>query len=418
MAKIKNTAFEVKVTDWKRNDTQNITGLFGYMVSTDFVEDDCSSGFLCVKQAKLDNEGYKEPFIRSGSGFAPASGIKNANSWQMIAAENGNSGGMYGDHTGIYACNTYDVNKAVGAGITVNIPGETLGLFTPAGERTDFTEMIVGEMYNFASGNFSVEPDEQKIYAVISNGLFVATDAAPTDGSVYFRNIPTEERFTRGVSDYGAKYTMLCQRAVTESTTKYTITATITNGSSTGDSSIDEEGTASVTITPDAGYVLPESVTVDGATSEYNSTTGVISLSNPTGNVTIAATCDVQEQGLTPFLVGQSVTAFDFGDVQNDETSEAMQAFLEGLTYGEDNMVILLSATAGEATATLRARMLGESTYALYAYMGDTGAPLYENGYKGLTDGKFAFGATATVETVNDTTPPTWNGVLVGAVEA
>ena len=346
MAKIKNTAFEVKVTNSKRNDTQNITGLFGYMVSTDFVEDDCSSGFLCVKQAKLDNEGYKEPFMRSGSGFAPASGIKNANSWQMIAAENGTSGGMLGDHTGIYACNTYDVNKAVGAGLTVNIPGETLGLFTHAGERTDFTEMIVGEMYNFASGNFSVEPDEQKVYAVISNGFLEATDTVPTDGSVYFRNIPTEERFTRGVSDYGAKYTMICLRSELADTP-----------------------------TPPTGF--------------------------------------------TPFSVGQSVTAFDFGDVENDDTSEAMQAFLKGLTYGQDGEVILLSATAGGATATLRGKSFGEGNlYALYAYMGDTGAPLYENGYKGLTDGKFAFGATATVETVNDTTPPAWNGVLVGAVEA
>lgn len=204
-----------------------------------------------------------------------------------------------------------------------------------------------------------------------------------------------------------------------EPTTKYTITATITNGSSTGDSSIDEKGTASVTITPDSGYVLPESVTVDGATSEYNSTTGVISLSNPTKNVTIAATCGAQEQGLTPFTVGQSATAFDFGDVQNGDTNAEMQAFLDGLTYGQEEYVILLSATAGEATATLRARKVGESNYALYAYMGDTGAPLYEQGkYKGLTDGKFAFGATATIETVNDTTPPAWNGVLVGAVEA
>lgn len=204
-----------------------------------------------------------------------------------------------------------------------------------------------------------------------------------------------------------------------EPTTKYTITATITNGSSAGDSSIDEKGTASVTITPDSGYVLPESVTVDGATSEYNSTTGVISLSNPTKNVTIAATCSAQEQGLTPFSVGQSVTAFDFGDVQNDETNAEMQAFLDGLTYGQDEEVILLSATAGGVTATLRARALGGgSNCALYAYMGDTGMPLYEKGYKGLTDGKFAFGATATVETVNDTTPPAWNGVLVGAVEA
>lgn len=203
-----------------------------------------------------------------------------------------------------------------------------------------------------------------------------------------------------------------------EPTTKYTITATITNGTSTGDSSIDEKGTASVTITPNSGYVLPESVTVDGATSEYNSTTGVISLSNPTKNVTIAATCIAQGQGLTPFTVGQNATAFDFGDVENGDTNAEMQAFLDGLTYGQEEYVILLSATAGGVTATLRARELGPSNYGLYAYMGDTGAPLYEKGYKGLTDGKFAFGATATVETVNDTTPPTWNGVLVGAVEA
>ena len=120
---------------------------------------------------------------------------------------------------------------------------------------------------------------------------------------------------------------------------------------------------------------------------------------------------------LEQFQVGQSVTAFDFGDVQNGDTNEAMQAFLEGLTYGQEGEVILLSATVGEATATLRAKSFGEGNlYALYAYMGETGAPLYENGYTGLTDGKFAFGATATCESVNDTTPPTWNGILVGAV--
>lgn len=119
---------------------------------------------------------------------------------------------------------------------------------------------------------------------------------------------------------------------------------------------------------------------------------------------------------LEQFQVGQSVTAFDFGDVQNGDTNAGMEAFLEGLTYGQEGYVILLSATAGEATATLRARKVGENNYALYAYMGDVGAPLYENGYTGLTDGKFAFGATATVETVNDTTPPTWNGIFIGAV--
>lgn len=120
---------------------------------------------------------------------------------------------------------------------------------------------------------------------------------------------------------------------------------------------------------------------------------------------------------LVAFSVGQTISAFDFGDFENGDINEEMQAFLDGLTYGQDEEVILLSATAGGVTATLRARALGGgSNCALYAYMGDTGTPLYENGYKGLTDGKFVFGATATCESVNDTTPPTWNGVLIGAV--
>lgn len=78
--------------------------------------------------------------------------------------------------------------------------------------------------------------------------------------------------------------------------TVYTIAATVTNGTYSGDTSIAEESTASITISPSSGYVLPDSITVSGATYVYAKSTGLITLSNPTGDVTITATCPVQPE--------------------------------------------------------------------------------------------------------------------------
>lgn len=75
--------------------------------------------------------------------------------------------------------------------------------------------------------------------------------------------------------------------------TEYTITASVTNGTYSGDSTIWSSETAEVTITPNTGYVLPSTITLTGATYTYNSTTGKIELSNATGNVTITIVCEI-----------------------------------------------------------------------------------------------------------------------------
>ena len=74
--------------------------------------------------------------------------------------------------------------------------------------------------------------------------------------------------------------------------TEYTITKTIINGSASGDTNIWSEETAQVTITPDENYNLPSTITVINANNTYNNESGVVSLSNATGNVTISATCE------------------------------------------------------------------------------------------------------------------------------
>lgn len=218
MAYIKNTAFEVDVTNSKRNDTQNITGKFGSFTGTDgaFVPDVCSAGFLCVQNSLLPNEGYESAITRNtaGAGFIAATGLKNGNSWYMTAATNGKATGLTGDHTGIYASNTYDVARATLNDMAINIPGKTLGLAIPADERGDFTELIVGEQYNFGAGNFSTKPTDSLLFCTIANGLLVAQAAAPTDGSVYFQVMRLDGRFTEGAFDAGEKYTLRCLRSV------------------------------------------------------------------------------------------------------------------------------------------------------------------------------------------------------------
>ena len=186
MARIANTAFEVSVSNSTRNETQNVPGYFGAGVGAEFVGDICPSGFLVVRSELTQSEGY-------------AAGTLNGNTWRFIAAATGAVTGRPGDHTGIYAFNPYNIQQMTDQRGNVYMVGaNTLGLELPAGQRGDFTELIVGEQYAWGAGNFSTIPtDGTYIYATIVNGLLVAATAAPTDGSVYLR-IWRQKNFTIG----------------------------------------------------------------------------------------------------------------------------------------------------------------------------------------------------------------------------
>lgn len=119
-------------------------------------------------------------------------------------------------------------------------------------------------------------------------------------------------RYNSASGNYRFRYFGSAQQVIQlykKAASGYTITPTITNGTSSGDTSIASGGTASVTITPNSGFKLPNDVTVTGATKSYNSTTGVVSLSNPTGNVTITATCPaLQSYSVTKTITHGSAT--------------------------------------------------------------------------------------------------------------
>lgn len=207
MASIPNTAFEVTVSNITRNTTQNIAGMFGSGQDPSFVSAICPSGFLCTRQALLPNQGYE--------GMGPdSSNILNGNTWEMIAAANGNSGGMYGDHTGIYAFNSYDVRKVTGGSNMWMLGSNFLGLELPANEIGDFTEIIIGEQYTFGNGNFSTAPtDATYKYITIANGLLVASTTAPAAGTGVYFELLREKAFTVGARTSGITgYVVMAKR--------------------------------------------------------------------------------------------------------------------------------------------------------------------------------------------------------------
>ena len=58
-------------------------------------------------------------------------------------------------------------------------------------------------------------------------------------------------------------------------------------------------------------YTCPESITVTGCEYSYDSSTGVVTLSNATGNVTINATCPVDGYSVTANITNGSIESID-----------------------------------------------------------------------------------------------------------
>lgn len=196
MAFISKTAFEIKNSNTSRNNTQHVSGKFvsSYTSETVYTEADCSAGFLAVPVGLTLCEGYE------------AFGIKNGNDHFFAAAANGTSGGRYGDHTGIYAFDNYDVSKASNGVNMWNLGARTLGLGLPAGVRGDFCELIVGENYGFGSGNMTAVPGSGEIYATIANGLLTPTSTKPVAGSGVYFELQKTANFNEGTSFWGKEY--------------------------------------------------------------------------------------------------------------------------------------------------------------------------------------------------------------------
>ena len=128
---------------------------------------------------------------------------------------------------------------------------------------------------------------------------------------------------------------------------EYTVTYIITNGSHNGAPVIKEGGSRTFTITPQEGYGLPESIAVSGADYTYNSETGVVTISNPTGNVTVSAECTALSQSYTVTVTCVNAGAYEnpnmhvYGYDANDPTADIVL---------EPGDVVDVTVTSGQIT--------------------------------------------------------------------
>ena len=133
---------------------------------------------------------------------------------------------------------------------------------------------------------------------------------------------------------------------------EYSITGAITNGALDPqyDSTITYGATAYFGIVPNANYTYPaqSAITVTGATiTAYDSTTGVGTIANPTGNVTITATCPVSAvtYTLTNTLSNVTVTSVV-------STKYGTLAELPAFVYDDDTLTIQFTADSGYSLPT------------------------------------------------------------------
>lgn len=79
----------------------------------------------------------------------------------------------------------------------------------------------------------------------------------------------------------------------------FAITKTVSNCTASGATEIRSNGSATVTITANNGYNLPDTITVSGASYTWNKANGQIVLSNPTSDVQITVTAKAPVQPVT-----------------------------------------------------------------------------------------------------------------------
>ena len=123
----------------------------------------------------------------------------------------------------------------------------------------------------------------------------------------------------------------------------YSITENLTNVTKTGThpSVIAAGQTLVLNYAAATGYNLPDTVTVTGATSDWKQATGVLTITNPTGAVTITI-AGVQPKLATPTNLSVSGDTLTFDSVEN---AEQYEVFAGGTSIGTYEPVYTLEAT-------------------------------------------------------------------------
>lgn len=186
------TAFEARITNNALDSLANIAGK--YYVST--TPTDCDAGQLCTRDSLLDCEGF--------------SGVKNENTWKMVAATSSADANDV-----IYACNTYDTKLLSDGRNNWFVGHETLGLGVPAGRYGNFTRInFDGEsVYRFGAGNVTLNTSTDTFFTIDAGKLTSVTAEPSTAGNIYFKLRGTGN-FVEGMSQSFGYYDLVACKVV------------------------------------------------------------------------------------------------------------------------------------------------------------------------------------------------------------
>lgn len=168
------------------------------------------------------------------------------------------------------------VEVAQGASVQVTEYGENTGLYSGGG--------AILQYFGTGATRISVDlatafPDK---WAALDPGEHTIQIRAKNPGNYLDSDLSTAITFVKVVD--------------------YTITANLTNctGASTNPTTIASNTTGTVLkFTANTGYDLPANVTVSGATSSWNQSIGELTLTKPTGNVTVIVVAAAQTYNIT-----------------------------------------------------------------------------------------------------------------------
>lgn len=187
-----NTAFEARITNNALDSLANIAGK--YYVST--TATDCDAGQLCTRDSLLDCEGF--------------SGVKNENTWKMVAATSSADANDV-----IYACNTYDTKLLSDGRNNWFVGHETLGLGVPAGRYGNFTRINFDgqSVYRFGAGNVTLNTSTDTFFTIDAGKLTSTASEPTTAGKIYF-TLRAKGNFVEGMQASFAYYDLVACKVV------------------------------------------------------------------------------------------------------------------------------------------------------------------------------------------------------------
>ena len=210
--------------------------------------------------------------------------------------------------------------------VTVNVSSEQPTLNAPTISLSDSTLTITNPATN---GNFVTS------YKVYDGETLVATVTTTTvDLSAY---ITTAGTHTITVKAAGTNFvdSAASNSASFVVVARYSITPTLTNVTAASGNATDiaEGETVTLTYTANDGYNLPDTVTVTGATGSWNKSSGTLTLSNATGNVTFTITGQSLPTLSTPTISLVSGTTIQIDSI--DDNASTIEVYADGTKIGE-----------------------------------------------------------------------------------